>query len=175
MLYYRIALRSNETANWQWKSTVVTSLEAVLGLIKMYSCVSKDRIRVFFSTSAEKLNEMLARENDGQTSNSMTATQFLKGQRISREDIVRLESQPSIHEKKVAVPAAVLAIRVVNENRANVNGAGINVLDIRRLEVEPGIPGDHDTPYKFSLPTSMPQTLAWLRLMLKVQSGELEP
>jgi hypothetical protein len=55
------------------------------------------------------------------------------------------------------------------------NGGPISVLDIRRLEVEPGIPGDHDMPYKFSLPTSMPQTLAWLKLMVRVQSGELEP
>ncbi|HZU69749.1 MAG TPA: hypothetical protein VFA09_20925 [Ktedonobacteraceae bacterium] len=176
MIYYRVALRVNETANWQWKSTLLTSPQSVMGLIKMFSCVPQERIRVFFSASPEKLNEMLTRENEGLTSNSMTATQFLSGQRISREDIVRLESEPlNTHEKEVAIPAAVTATKAINEHHSDTNRAGISVLDIRRLEVEPGTPGDHDTPYRFSLPVSMPQTLAWLTLMLKVQSGELVP
>lgn len=175
MIYYRVALRTNQTANWQWKSTVVTSLEAILGLIKLYSRIPKDRIRVFFSSSVEKLNEMLVRENEGLTSNSMTAEQFLSGKRISREDMARLESESITSEKKVAVPALVVTTSAVNEKHGTMNGPAINVLDIRRLEVEPGTPGDHDTPYKFALPISMPQTLMWLRLMLKVRSGELEP
>ncbi|HLH62181.1 MAG TPA: hypothetical protein VKV20_10910 [Ktedonobacteraceae bacterium] len=175
MIYYRVALRANETAHWQWKSTLLTSLESIMGLIKMLSSVPQERIRVFFSTSPEKLNEMLARENEGLTSNSMTAIQFLSGQRISREDIVGLESEPYTHEKKDAIPASIAAAKAVNEHHINMNSAGISVLDIRRLEVEPGTPGDHDTHYRFSLPVSMPQTLAWLRLMLKVQSGELVP
>ena len=175
MIYYRVALRASETANWRWKSTVVTSLEAILGLIRLYSCVPKDRIRIFFASSAELMNDMLARENEGLASNSVTAGQFVKGERISREDMARLEAESDPYENKVAVPAPVVAVSAVNEKRGNMNGASISVLDIRRLEVEPGVPGDHDTPYRFSLPVSMPQKLAWLRLMLKVQSGELEP
>ena len=175
MIYYRVALRTNETAEWHWKSTVVTSLEAVLGLIRLYSSIPKDRIRVFYSSSVEAMNDMLTRENEGLASNSVTAQQFLKGEMISREDMVRLEAESSPHENKVAVPTPVFAASAVNERRGNANGASISVLDIRRLEVEPGMPGDHDTPYRFSLPVSMPQKLAWLRLMLKVQSGELEP
>ncbi len=175
MIYYRVALRTNETAEWRWKSTVVTSLQAILGLIKLYSCVPKDRIRVFFSSSVEAMNVMLARENEGLPSNSVMAEQFLNGKRISPAEMARLESEPGPQENKVAVSTPVLAASAVNEKRASMNGAGISVLDMRRLEVEPGIPGDHDMPYKFSLPTSMPQTLAWLKLMVKVQAGELEP
>ncbi|HJT57056.1 MAG TPA: hypothetical protein VJ761_11215 [Ktedonobacteraceae bacterium] len=175
MIYYRVALQTHQTTNWRWSSTVVTSLEAVLGLIKLYSRIPKDHIRVFFSSSVEKLNEMLARENEGLTSNSMTAEQFLSGKSVSRHDMVRLEAESSTREKKVAVPASVVVAKAVDEMPGSMHGPEINVLDIRRLEVEPGIPGDHDMPYQFSLPTSMPQTLAWLRLMLRVQSGELEP
>ena len=175
MIYYRVALRTNETAEWRWKSTVVTSLGAILGLIKLYSAVPKDRIRVFFSSSVEMINIMLARENEGLASNSVTAEQFLSGKSISAADVARFESESSAHENKVPVSTPVLAASVVNEKRVSMNGAGINVLDIRRLEVEPGIPGDHDMPYKFSLPISMLQTLAWLKLMVRVQSGEMEP
>ena len=175
MIYYRVAIRTNETTDWRWKSTVVTSLEAILGLIKLYSCVPKDRIRVFFSSSVEAMNGMLARENEGLVSNSVTAEQFLSGKRVSPVEMVRLESESGVHKDKVTVSTPAVTASAVNEKRVSVNGAPISVLDMRRLEVEPGAPGDHDMPYKFSLPVSMPQTLAWLRLMLRVQSGELEP
>ena len=175
MIYYRVALRTSETTEWRWKSTVVTSIDAIMGLIKLYSSVPKDRIRVFFSSSVELMNEMLTRENEGLASNSVTAQQFVKGETISQADMARLEFESGPHRNKVAAPTPAAAASAINEKRGNMNGALISVLDIRRLEVEPGIPGDHDMLYKFSLPVSMPQTLAWLKLMLRVQSGELEP
>src|SRR5947209_5602822 len=103
MIYYRVALRTNETAEWRWKSTVVTSLGAILGLIKLYSAVPRDRIRVFFSSSVEMMNVMLARENEGLVSNSVTAEQFLSGKRISPEEMAQLESEIGPHENKVTV------------------------------------------------------------------------
>jgi len=48
-------------------------------------------------------------------------------------------------------------------------------LDMRRLELELGTIGDHDIPYTFALPASMPQTLAWTNLLVKVYAGKLEP
>jgi hypothetical protein len=50
----------------------------------------------------------------------------------------------------------------------------ISTLDRKRLEREMGAGGDHDLPYTFALPLSLPQTLAWIRLMAKVQRSELE-
>jgi hypothetical protein len=44
-------------------------------------------------------------------------------------------------------------------------------LDRRRLEVELGEGGDHDVTYVFALPNSMPQVLAWMRLLTSVQRG----
>jgi len=51
----------------------------------------------------------------------------------------------------------------------------MNSLERERLEQELGTGGDHDVPYRFALPLSLPQVLAWMRLMGRVQRGELEP
>jgi hypothetical protein len=42
---------------------------------------------------------------------------------------------------------------------------------MRRLEVELGVGGDHDVPYSFAFPPSMPQVLAWMRLLTSVHRG----
>ena len=48
-------------------------------------------------------------------------------------------------------------------------------LESRWLERELGTGGDHDVPYSFALPASLPQVLAWMRLLARVHRGELEP
>jgi hypothetical protein len=50
----------------------------------------------------------------------------------------------------------------------------MDVLDRRRLEVELGTPGDHDTLYLFTLPTSLPQIHAWTKLPGKRERVEIE-
>jgi hypothetical protein len=47
--------------------------------------------------------------------------------------------------------------------------------DKRRDEFERGAGGDHDLPYRFMLATSMPQALAWVKLLVRVQQGDLQP
>ena len=46
-------------------------------------------------------------------------------------------------------------------------------LEKRREELERGAGGDHDLPYRFILPTSLPQVLAWVKLLARVQQGDL--
>jgi hypothetical protein len=43
----------------------------------------------------------------------------------------------------------------------------------RRMELEQGAGGDHDHPYQFTLPTWIPQAVAWATLLTKVQSGAI--
>ena len=50
----------------------------------------------------------------------------------------------------------------------------MNIQDVRRLALELSMEEDHDTPYSFSLPMYLPECLAWLRLLGKVQRGEIE-
>ena len=51
----------------------------------------------------------------------------------------------------------------------------MSALERRRLELELGPGGDHDVAYSFALPASMPQVLAWIRLLARVHRGELQP
>jgi hypothetical protein len=41
---------------------------------------------------------------------------------------------------------------------------GTSPLDQRRLELELGAGGDHDTPYVFAFPRTLPEIRAWLQL-----------
>jgi hypothetical protein len=51
----------------------------------------------------------------------------------------------------------------------------MNELEKRRMELEMGNGGDHNEPYTFALPVSMPQLLAWTKLLVRIQHGELLP
>ena len=50
----------------------------------------------------------------------------------------------------------------------------MDVQDVRRLALELSTEKDHDTSYQFALPVYLPELLAWLRLLGKVQRGEIE-
>ena len=51
----------------------------------------------------------------------------------------------------------------------------MNLMEIRRLELEMQTGRDHDSPYIFALPDNMPQVLAWMKLLARFHSGELQP
>ena len=132
MIYYRVALQDKQTPTWKWKSTVLTSLDALLLFLRTYGSIPKEDVRVFFSSSAEEMEEMLSRQNQGLVSNSVSADQLLSGK-------------------------------------------SMNSSEIKRLELELRNAGDHDEPYTFTLPSYMPQVLAWTKLLARVRNGELEP
>lgn len=48
-------------------------------------------------------------------------------------------------------------------------------VEIKRLELELHSKGDHDSPYTFTLPSTLPQILAWTQLLARVHNGELIP
>lgn len=177
MIYYRVALPADQPGTWRWRSTILTSLEALFGFIKLYRMVPRDRIRIFFSSSVEYLNLMLDRENKGLASNSIIAEQLLKGWKsINSLEMAHLETEFGAIESKEMVATTVRATQPLNERHVNaVYEKSGSSLDIRRLELELGSTGDHDLPYQFTLPASMPQTLAWADLLVKVYMGKLEP
>ncbi|HKF35354.1 MAG TPA: hypothetical protein VKB35_00510 [Ktedonobacteraceae bacterium] len=75
------------------------------------------------------------------------------------------------------------SIAVVTELSPNKGSGGVNALDgtgmspleQRREELEHGVGGDHDIPYRFTGPSSMPQVLAWMKLLARVQDGTYQP
>ena len=174
MIYYRVAWKTNQLPVWQWKSTKLTSLEALFGFLRMYSPIVQDRLRVFSSSSLEGLNEMLMRENKGWESTSVTAEEFLRERRIQIQERTQRASEEYPERGAIAVTTRPLVDESssVKQSLDKWNGS---VLERRRAEIESGVGGDHDLPYMFSLPLSMPQTLAWTSLLVKVQRGELEP
>jgi len=193
VIYFRVAMRMDQSSLWLWKSTVLNSPGTLFDFLKIYDGVAKNRLRVFFATSREFMNEMLVRENRGFVSNSVTVEQFLRsGKRIDLTDIKQLESELGLQANKELIAKSVItgqlgderstsdaaltvkpANHVISETQWNKReGSSLDFLQEKSVQSSGG---DYDTPYTFTLPVSMRQALAWARLLAKVQRGELEP
>jgi hypothetical protein len=181
---------------------LLTSLQAVLQLLRTFSALPQDSIRVFAASSKEDLNEQLKRQNTNLTTNSVTATQFLQGRNLAVREQTRsapaqrIPSQADQPEESVAAWAKELWDKHTAMRRAqgaqqasavvtfsplpdSLTGTGVppslgmSLLDTKRLQLERGKGGDHDTPYRFTHPTSVKEQLAWAQLHTRVQAGEL--
>ena len=93
MIYYRMALRGNQSNTWRWMSSPLTSLDSMLGVLKLYRCVPREQIRVFLSTSPEQMETMLKRENQGLLSTAITVDQLWDRCRVSWIEVRRLEME----------------------------------------------------------------------------------
>ncbi len=193
MIYFRVAIRMDQTSLWRWKSSMLSTPDTLFDFLNMYDRVPKNSLSVFFATSSEFMNEMLVRENSGLVSNSITVEQFLKsGKRIDGENIRRLESELGLQVNTELIAKAVItgqlgeersslqattsiesANYVISEVRGNYRES--NFIKLMQEEAERSRGGDYNTPYTFALPVSMRQALAWTRLLAKVHRGELEP
>lgn len=182
-MYYRVAIRReedqlNRPRGWQWQSTALSSVQAVLQFLRLYGALPQDHLRVFFSSSRENLEEQLAQENLGLGSFSMTAAQFLQQRLIDSPEVrwAATERGAPVHQERT--PLAVTTNTPWDESsRATFafDEVDMSSLERRRLELELGPGGDHDVAYHLALPASMPQALAWMRLLAKVHRGELQP
>jgi hypothetical protein len=183
MTYYRIALQHRQSALWMWKTTILTSLAAVLQLLKIYRSLPQNRLRIFTASTKGQLDEMLCLENAGQFSGSSTAAQFLLERKLSVPGMTHHISEQVVTEGEGGEPAeqelTIVAHSSLCVSSSRVVGSfhneGISLLERRRLELEDGWGGDHPTPYRFTLPSTTPQMLAWIRLRARVQEGELTP
>src|SRR5216683_4343776 len=171
-MYYRVAIQVNQQPTWQWKSTVLSSLDALFRFLRLYSALPQDRLRVFSSSSSsrEGMDELLAHVNNGAESNSVTAAQFLQERKISVRTMTREASAPGIEANPERVAIAVTttpSLKETSKVQQSFGEGSMSSLERRRAELEHGAGGDHDTPYTFALPLSVPQTLAWTRLMAR--------
>lgn len=91
MIYYRVALQGSQSAPWRWKSIPLTSLLSVLGALKLYHCMPKERIRVFLSSSTEQMDEMLSRANQGLLSTAVSVDQLCERHCMNWFEVRRLE------------------------------------------------------------------------------------
>jgi len=176
-MYYRVAIQVDAAPTWQWQSTVLSSLQTVIQFLRIYR-TRQDHMRVFSSSSREGLAEQLEQENQGLSSPSVTAAHFLRERMLCPPTVGR-----SISKREGGTQLQRGAIAVIGQPAAKERGGegsvlqsrAMNALQRRREELESGPGGDHDLPYSFSWPRSVPQVLAWMTLLARVQRGELHP
>lgn len=180
-MYYRVAIQRqaeqlDRPPSWQWKSTALSSLQTLFQWLRLYGALPQDHLRVFSSSSREGLQEQLVRENQGCESHSVTATHFLQARRIHAPEVTRATPARQRGASQQMASIAVATPPTINESSREGHGLigkGMSALESRRLERELGPGGDHDVPYRFVLPPSMSQVLAWMRLLAKIHRGEL--
>ena len=179
-MYYRIAIQRrsdhlDRPAPWQWKSTALSSLQSLFQVLRLYGPLPQEHLRVFSSPSREGLEEQLRQENSGEGSASATAAHFLQEHMIHSTGVTSAGGARG-HEGMTSIAVSTRTRLDESGGAAHVLGEWcMSSLERRRLEQELGAGGDHDIPYHFALPLSMPQVLAWTRLLARVQRGELQP
>jgi hypothetical protein len=181
--FYQSAIQVNPSPTWQWKSTALSELAALFQFLRLHRALPQDRLRVFSSSSSEDLDEQLGRENQGLASTSVTAAHFLQERMIRSPEVTR--ETPECNEgadrrwqPTLMGASAARSYPPVKENGAEGNGlvgTGRSALEKRREELERGGGGDHDIPYQFTRPSSMPQVLAWMEFLVRVYSGTFQP
>src|SRR5260370_14027015 len=162
MMYYRVAIQVAQVPHWQWRSTALSELPALFQLLRLYRALPQDHLRVFSSSSREELDELLARENNGDGSGSATAAQFLQERRIGGRAMTQGAAEPRQHgtgEDQVLGSISVSTQAASNSTnlRAPPQAEGIlSALERRRLELERGAGGDPDRATTFTLHPSIP-------------------
>jgi len=180
-MFYRVAIQSSTSPTWQWKSTVLSSLDTLFQFLRIYYILPQDRLRVFSARSREEMNDQLMQEKRGFASCSVTAAQFLRerGLRVPSSSAETTSQKQHREQENVGTGSvAVSAPPELNEYAMMAYALvqrPISSLDRQRLEIEMGSGGDHDVSYTFTMPISTPQTLVWMRLLAQIQRGELEP
>ena len=177
-MYYRVAIRVDAAPTWQWKSTVLSELSTLFQFLRLFRALPHDQLRVFSSSERVGLAEQLEQENQGLYSTSVTAAQFLRERMLRPPSVGRSISEREGGRERERGAIAVIGQPAVNERGGEgsvLQSRGMSALERRREELESGPGGDHDLPYSFSLPLSLPQVLAWMTLLARVQRGELHP
>ena len=177
-MYYRVAIQVDSAPTWQWKSTVLSSLSTVFRFLQLYRALPPHRLLVCSSSSIEGLREQLEQENQGLVSQAVTAEHFLQERRIQLPAEVQRPAEWREGTSLRRITTAVLSqepVHVGGGGETVLLSSGANAFERRREELESGSGGDHDLPYCFSLPLSVPQVLAWMSLIARVQRGEVQP
>jgi hypothetical protein len=177
-MYYRVAIQVDAAPTCQWKSTVLSSLDAVFRFLRLYQALPHDRLCVFSCSSREEMHEQLGRVNTGLSSTSVTAAQFLQERLIHAPGVRRGASacEGGAYQQRASNAIATRpAVQIRSREGNSLVGRDMSPLDRRRLELELGPSVDHDVTYRFVLPPSMPQVLVWVKLLAKVAYGDLQP
>lgn len=139
---------------------VLSSLDSVFRFLQIYGIARQNRLCVFSSSYREGLQEQLVQENQKQVSSAVPSAHFFGMRAVSPP-----EEGQHIRGSGKGVREAIIDTQG--------RGRGFLSLDQVRESLESGTGGDHDVPYKFTLPHSLPQVLAWLKLRVRISNGDL--
>jgi hypothetical protein len=176
-MWYRLAIQTYTVPPClRWKSTPLSSLDAVLRFLRLYRALPQERLRVFSSASREGFDEQFRLEQGAIGMHSVTAEQFLRERLLSPGDATVETSEQKTHQKPAASFGAIVLSLSLNESVGRIPTMDVqSILDCKRLELERGAGGDHDLPYHFALPATWPLAYTWAALLVQVQHGELQP
>ena len=177
-MYYRVAIQVDSVPTWQWKSTVLSSLDTLFRFLRLYGALPQECLLVFSSSSREGLEEQFVQENQGQESNAVTAAHFLRERLIRPPLGERRRAEREAGTDLEKVPIIIRTQPPLDERNKGVNfpeRRGMNSLERARQALESGAGGDHDLPYRFTLPLSTLPVLGWMKLLVRVHNGELHP
>lgn len=176
-MYYRMAVITASGEGLKWISTPLASIEALLQLLHRFSVIPQNTMHVFMAPSREELNTLLAQENEGLAVHSVPADQFLCERGIGCQEMQQENATDTMQEQGRTRTGTLTPLRPLTENRIVapiLKQQGGSTLESKRVEMEMGEGGDHDSPYIFTLPVSVPQLLAWTHLQVRVLQGELQ-
>jgi hypothetical protein len=161
---YRVALQSGTSPNWCWRSSPLCSLLTVVRWLMRFRIFAPERLCVFSSPTCEALDEQLRRAIEEPESSSVPATHF----------VPQPVSPPTVCAPATVRPPAAETGHTVPLLPASYQQPLVsNLLDQRREALEYGAGGDRDQPYRFTLPVSTPELLAWVKLLARVRNGDL--
>ncbi len=124
------------------------------------------------------MHEQRVRENQGLASPSVAAAQLLQERmRYPPATMPSTSAREGGTERKRGT-VAVISQQVAHEcgwRGSALERRGISALEKRRQELESELGGDHDLHYRFALPSSTPQVLAWVKLLVRVQQADHQP
>jgi hypothetical protein len=174
-MYYRVAIQVAPLPTWQWRSTLLSSLQTLFQFLRLYRAFPQDRLRVFSSSSREDLSEQLRHENTGGESTSVMAAQFLQQRRLYVPERTGEASERGEQERTLVAVATNSSSNESAREAPYRDVRSMSLLERRRLEIEGGTGGDHDLPYCFTLPNSALQVRAWMKLLSRVQDRAFQP
>lgn len=172
-MYYRVAIQGVSQQEWRWKSTVLRSLDTLFHFLRLHRNIPQNRLRVFSASSPDSFHELLRRENSGLGSHSVPAAQFLQERMLCVPEVI--DTVAPDENAAHTTPASDQSQGKSNDKAIDQVSAWMSMLERRRIELEFGAGGDHDCAYTFSLPTSTSLVVSWKELLLRIQSGVLQP
>jgi hypothetical protein len=180
MTMYRVAMQVNTIPNWQWKSSVLGTLGTLFAWLRLYRMIPLEYLRVFSAVSHDDFNEQLMRVNHGLASTSVPAANFLQERGMSIEGLTGVTPERKIPEYRNTKTPAVDSASAALSNKSTsetfpLYEQGMSSIERQRVAIESGVGGDHNTPYKFAFPSSVPQIITWLHLVKRFQCGDLQP